>query len=93
MIKMELFELKNLCMDMSELGAANYAKRTAPTKDDISQREAYQLFGEQRVKLWKEKGLIHKIRYGETTRSKILYSYAELLSVVTADKLKKAINT
>lgn len=38
MIQLELYELKNICMQMSELGAANYAKRVTPGKDAISQR-------------------------------------------------------
>ena len=40
-IVLELYELKNLCKDMAELGAANYAKMVFPAKDLISQREAY----------------------------------------------------
>lgn len=49
-IVLELYELKNLCKDMAELGAANYAKMVFPAKDLISQREAYKSFGEARVK-------------------------------------------
>ena len=45
-IQMELYELKNLCMEMASLGAANYVKQTIPAKDLISQREAYRLFQE-----------------------------------------------
>ena len=51
-IVLELYELKNLCKDMAELGAANYAKMVFPAKDLISQREAYKSFGEARVKRW-----------------------------------------
>lgn len=51
-IVLELYELKNLCRDMAELGAANYAKMVFPAKDLISQREAYKSFGEARVKRW-----------------------------------------
>ena len=42
-IQMELYELKNLCMEMASLGAANYVKQTIPAKDLIWQREAYRL--------------------------------------------------
>lgn len=31
-IVLELYELKNLCKDMAELGAANYAKMVFPAK-------------------------------------------------------------
>lgn len=32
-IVLELYELKNLCKDMAELGAANYAKMVFPAKN------------------------------------------------------------
>ena len=51
---LELYELKNLCMEMSELGAAQYQKRTAPARDELTQREAYTQFGEAKVKLYQE---------------------------------------
>ena len=92
MITLELYELKNLCMDMAELGAANYAKRIAPATDTISQREAYRSFGEARVKRWFTMGLIKTVRNGSTKRSKILYSRAELLTVEKSEKLNSLIN-
>lgn len=79
-------------MEMSELGVANYLKTQSPAKDDISQREAYRRFGSARVKRWKEKDLLHKIRIGETERSKILYSYSELLAIATAEKMRGVIS-
>lgn len=48
-ITLELFELKNLCMEMAELGAAKYAATQAPAGDLIKQRAAYREFGEARV--------------------------------------------
>ena len=38
-ITLDLFELKNLCMDMAELGVSNYIKQQEPAKDLLSQRE------------------------------------------------------
>ena len=57
-ITLELYELKNICMQMAELGAANYVKRTKPGEDLISQREAYREFQEVRVKNWVKKDLV-----------------------------------
>lgn len=79
-------------MQMSELGAANYAKRVTPAKDAISQREAYRTFGEARVKRWVAMHLVNSIRSGNTTRSKLIYSIAELLTVDTSEKLNGIIN-
>lgn len=92
MITLELYELKNLCMDMAELGAANYAKILSPGKDLISQRNAYKDFGEARVKRWIHQGIAHTTRNGSSTRSKILYSRAELMAIDKSEKLNTLIN-
>lgn len=84
---MELYELKNIIMEMAELGAANYAKMIAPASDNLSQREAYRMFGEARVKRWAKAGIIHKVRSGTTIRSKIIYSRAELMAAWIFDSL------
>lgn len=75
-IVLELYELKNLCKDMAELGAANYAKMVFPAKDLISQREAYKSFGEARVKRWVRQQLVHPYKeWGrETLQNTILQS-------------------
>lgn len=85
-IQMELYELKNLCMEMASLGAANYVKQTIPAKDLISQREAYRLFQECRVKRWQT------IRGGSSIHSKVLYSRAELMAVDKSEKINSIIN-
>jgi len=87
MITLDLYDFKTICMQMSELGAANYAKRFEPQKDNISQREAYIKFGEQKVKRWLKKELASRIRSGTTENSKFNYSFSELLSIQTAEKI------
>lgn len=78
-------------MQMSELGAANYAKKIAPAKDSLSQREAYEAFGEARVKRWVSMNLVNTIRSGNTSRSKLIYSMAELLAVDASERLNQII--
>ena len=90
--QMELYELKNLCMEMASLGAANYVKQTTPAKDLISQREAYRLFQECRVKRWQKDGMVSTIRGGSSIHSKVLYSRAELLAVDKSEKINSIIN-
>lgn len=89
---MDLFELKNLCMEMAELGVANYVRTQAPANDLLSQREAYRQFQESRVKEWKSRGLVKPVRIGETSRSKLQYSRAELLAIDKSEKLSFLIN-
>lgn len=91
-MELELYQIKNMCMDMSELGAAHFAKLVTPAKDSISQREAYKMFGEARVKRWVSQDLLNPIRSGSTTRSKIIYSLAELITVEKAIKMHTVFN-
>jgi hypothetical protein len=90
-IRLELYELKNICMDMAELGAANYAKQIAK-KDLISQKEAYRRFGAVKIKLLAKMGLINSQRAGAAANSKKLYSIAEILGALKAEKLNTLIN-
>lgn len=92
MITMDLFELKNLCMEMATLGVAQYIKTQAPAQDLISQREAYRQFQEARVKEWRARGLVKPVRMGATSRSKLQYSKAELLAIDKSEKLSFLIN-
>lgn len=91
-VTLDLYQLKNLCMDMASLGAANFVKATCPVKDLISQREAYRQFGEARVKRWKMEGRINHERNGQQRNSKLLYSRAELMAVANSEKLNTYIN-
>lgn len=91
-INLDLFELKNLCMDMAALGVAQYVKEQAPAKDLISQREAYRLFQEARVKAWRKRGLVTPMRMGSTSRSKLQYSRAELIAADKSERLSFIIN-
>lgn len=91
-VVLELYELKNLCMEMAELGVANYVKNTAPGKDMLSQRQAYDCFGEARVKGWLSKGLVTAQRSGASRNSKRLYSRAELMAARDSEKINSIIN-
>lgn len=91
-ITLDLYELKNLCSEMAELGAANYVKRTKPSVDLISQREAYRLFQESRVKRWVQKGFITRSRGGSSANSKVLYSMADLMAADKSEKINSIIN-
>ena len=79
-------------MDMAALGVAEYIKTQSPAKDLLSQREAYRLFQESRVKEWRSKGLIKPTRMGKSERSKLQYSRAELMAIDKSEKLNFYIN-
>ncbi len=91
-ISMELYELKTLCADMAALGVATYQKEAAPANDLISQREAYRLFQEARVKRWVDSGLITPQRNGVALNSKRYYSRAELMAINNAERLNTIIH-
>lgn len=91
-VVIELYELKNICKDMAELGVAQYIRETAPAEDTISQREAYRMFGEARVKNWLKMGLISAQRKGVGRNSKRLYSKADLMATSKSESFNQIIN-
>lgn len=91
-ITIELYELKNICKDMAELGAASYAKMVNPGKDRMSQREAYREFQPVRVRRWVESGLVSCSRSGCAANSRMLYSRAELIAADKSERLDSIIN-
>ena len=91
---LELYEFKNMIMEMSEIGVANYAKMVAPESDMLSEREAFRKFGEAKVKEWVRSGNINFKRMGSGKNSKKNYSYSQLIAVAKAEKfIKKSITT
>ena len=92
-MQLEIYQIKQMLSDAAEVGVAHYVKTQKPSVDVMSQREAYRSFGAARVKDWEKRCLISRTRNGETKRTKILYSRAELLTAEKTDKLNKIINS
>lgn len=92
MIAMELYEIKNLCCEMAELGAARYQAKLTPAKDLISQRQAYEEYGEALVKGWVRNELVTPVRAGAAKNSPLKYSRADLMSCREAEKLNYIFN-
>ena len=92
MINLELYQLKNMMMDMATLGAAIYAKSEKPGKDNISQRAAYRDYGVPRIKRWVKNGMVRTVRSGSGVTSKIIYSRAELMAADKAERIYGYIN-
>lgn len=86
--QLELWQFKNICMEMAELGVANYIKSIAPGKDMLSQREAYSAFGDKRVQKWVRDGLVTSARQGPGKNSKKAYSKAELMAANEGEKMQ-----
>ena len=68
----DLFEFKNIVMDSANLGASIALSRLGLIKDEISQREAYRIYGESTIRTWLNRGLIHRVKIGEKN-SKVTY--------------------
>lgn len=80
----ELFLIKNLMIDCAEMGAARYAKSIKPKSDELTQRQAYILFGEAYVKQCVQDGLIARKRKGVAKNSPVYYSRTEILAAKNA---------
>jgi hypothetical protein len=83
----EVYQFKNMLMDMAQLGAAMALKTASPQSDEMSQREAWETFGRQRIALWDKLGYISaKQRYGSSANAKINYSRSELMALDIAER-------
>lgn len=97
-IRLDLFELKNICMSMAQLGALEAIKAHSPQRDEIKRREAQRwlsLMGYEAVLLDKmeEEGLIAKPkRKGKGANSPLYYSKMEIQSAISSLKMSKYIN-
>lgn len=88
MIELESHELKDLMIDLAYLGAAKLASDLGlGPSDEISQREAYRLYNEARVKRWRREGKIKRIKEGQRN-SKASYSRIELEAISRAEHIK-----
>ena len=96
-IMIELFELKNICMEMAELGAAACERRRSPVSDEIKQREAYRwlkTMGHEPSFLHEleDKGLIHKTRKGKAKNSPLIYSKFEIQAAINSIRMDGYVN-
>lgn len=85
----ELYLIKNLMIDCAEMGAAQCLKTLQPKSDDLTQRQAYEKFGEAWVKKCVQMGIVQKQRKGTAKNSPVYYSKAELLTVRNAEKASR----
>lgn len=86
-IKLTPNEFATLMQHAIEAGVAEYVKMHTPSKDLLSQRKAFKMFGEARVRRWIDKEMISAIRNGAANNSKKLYSFSELLRL---DKIERS---
>lgn len=83
-------QLRRLLEESAKAGAAAFARTLQPKDDLVTQREAYRLFGEARVKRWLADGLLTTERTGTSVRSRRLYSRAQLYAAEGAEQLQWA---
>ena len=97
MVTLDLFELKDICMQMAELGAAANEKKRSPISDEIKRREAHRWLkslGYEPSLLGKmeSNGLVHKKRKGASKNSPVMYSKFEIQSAINALRMSEFIN-
>lgn len=84
MLNLELYELKNLLCDVSEMASIKVLIELGQIPSFISKREAYRLYGEGVVKRWISEGLIKVQKDGNNT-SKCRLSRFELEALSKAN--------
>lgn len=83
-----LIEEKELRIDSARLGAEMVLRKLGIVRDEISQREAYLLFGEAKVRSWVNQSLVQRIKTGAST-SNVTYSLIELETIQQLEANRK----
>lgn len=69
-----------------EMLAAALMREMQPGSDEISQRQAYELYGRDKVERWVKEGLVKPYRGGMAKNSKKLYSRLQILVAIDTDR-------
>lgn len=77
-MELELWQLKNIIKAAAEEAVKKYIISQDPTKDEISERQAYREFGEGWVQSLVASGQIKPVRKGECKNSRKIYSRSVL---------------
>lgn len=97
-IVIDLFELKNICMGMSKLGACEAMKAYSPSSDELKKNEARRWLtsmGYDAALLDKmvDDGLVSRpYRKGKATNSPLFFSKLEIMSALNAMNMSRIIN-
>ncbi len=75
-------DIKSLLESAAEIGALKALREAGIYNDEISQREAYRIFGAANVKSLVEQKKISPIRIGKSKNSKIFYSRLQLKTLL-----------
>lgn len=81
----ELYLIKKTISDIVNIALLEKDKIDAPKSDDLTQRQAYEKFGEAWVKKCVRRNLVKKHRKGTAKNSPVYYSKVELMKVRAAE--------
>ena len=90
MYQFDQYQLRVFIESCAKVAVATFIREREPDKDLITQRAAYGLFGETRVRRWANDGLITPHRKGTAKNSRKEYSRAELNSVLASELARDA---
>lgn len=87
-MELSIFEEKQLRIEAGELAVTLAFKRLGLVQDDISQREAFRLFGEAVIRSLVNEGLLTRVKIGEKN-SKATYSRIEIETIMNLKAKRK----
>lgn len=76
----------NETLASAKLLAAALVREMHPGRDELTQRQAWQEFGRERIEQWIVQGLIKPRRIGGARNSKKMYSRLELITAIEVEK-------
>ena len=86
-ITLDIGGLERLIYEMSRIWETKYVNAFSPALERISERAAFDIFGESNVKRWVYEGKVNFKRKGGSKNSKKEYSYSELMTVKQSETI------
>lgn len=84
---MDAFELKQLLIEASKIGAAEVLKTQAPASDELSEKQAAEFAGRTWIKQNVLEGKLKFHRVGPAKNSKKIFSRAEIMALKSSERL------
>lgn len=84
---MDAFELKQLLIEASKIGAAEVLKTQAPASDELSEKQAAEFAGRTWIKQNVLDGKLSFHRVGPAKNSKKIFSRTEIMALKSSERL------
>lgn len=87
-ITLETRTIETLCEGAALRAVSKFARAMGMEERKLSEREAFEMFGESRIRKWVRDGRLTYTRLTDSERSKKQYKIMDIITLATEDRTK-----